>query len=49
MTYNGRGFDWPLLVTRYRMAGREAPSTPATWTCWRSSGGMFRHGSTTRG
>jgi tetratricopeptide (TPR) repeat protein len=25
VTYNGRGFDWPLLVTRYRMARRAAP------------------------
>jgi hypothetical protein len=25
VTYNGRGFDWPLLVTRFRMAGRPAP------------------------
>lgn len=25
VTYNGRGFDWPLLVTRYRMARRPAP------------------------
>jgi uncharacterized protein YprB with RNaseH-like and TPR domain len=25
VTYNGRGFDWPLLVTRYRMIGRPAP------------------------
>ncbi len=25
VTYNGRGFDWPLLVTRYRLAGRPAP------------------------
>ena len=25
VTYNGRGFDWPLLVTRFRMARREAP------------------------
>jgi len=25
VTYNGRGFDWPLLTTRYRMAGRAAP------------------------
>ncbi len=24
VTYNGRGFDWPLLVTRYRMM-RDAP------------------------
>ncbi len=26
VTYNGRGFDWPLLVTRYRMARRAAPA-----------------------
>ena len=25
VTYNGRGFDWPLLVTRYRMVRRAAP------------------------
>jgi RNase H-like protein len=25
VTYNGRGFDWPLLVARYRMARRSAP------------------------
>jgi uncharacterized protein YprB with RNaseH-like and TPR domain len=26
VTYNGRGFDWPLLVTRYRMTRRSAPT-----------------------
>ena len=26
VTYNGRGFDWPLLTTRFRMARRPAPS-----------------------
>jgi hypothetical protein len=26
VTYNGRGFDWPLLVARYRMARRDPPS-----------------------
>ena len=26
VSYNGRGFDWPLLVTRYRMAGHDAPA-----------------------
>ena len=26
VTYNGRGFDWPLLVTRYRLARRDAPA-----------------------
>ncbi len=25
VSYNGRGFDWPLLVTRFRMARRSAP------------------------
>ena len=25
VTYNGRGFDWPLLVARYRLARRSAP------------------------
>jgi hypothetical protein len=25
VTYNGRGFDWPLLVARYRMAGVGPP------------------------
>jgi hypothetical protein len=25
VTYNGRGFDWPLIETRFRMAGRSAP------------------------
>jgi hypothetical protein len=26
VTYNGRAFDWPLLVARYRLARRAAPS-----------------------
>ena len=26
VTYNGRGFDWPLLVARYRLARRAAPA-----------------------
>ena len=25
VTYNGRGFDWPLLVARFRMAGSNPP------------------------
>ena len=25
VSYNGRGFDWPLLEARFRMAGRAAP------------------------
>jgi hypothetical protein len=26
VSYNGRGFDWPLLVTRYRLARRSVPA-----------------------
>jgi len=26
VTYNGRGFDWPLLVARYRLHGSPAPT-----------------------
>jgi hypothetical protein len=26
VTYNGRTFDWPLIVTRFRLHGREAPA-----------------------
>ncbi len=26
VTYNGRGFDWPLLVARYRMDRRDPPT-----------------------
>jgi hypothetical protein len=26
VSYNGRGFDWPLLVARYRMSGVAAPA-----------------------
>jgi tetratricopeptide (TPR) repeat protein len=26
VTYNGRSFDWPLLVTRFRMTRREVPT-----------------------
>lgn len=29
VTYNGRAFDWPLLVTRYRLHGQAAPRTAA--------------------
>ena len=37
VTYNGRGFDWPLLVARYRMARPPRRPSPATSTCCRSS------------
>ena len=26
VTYNGRGFDWPLIEARFRLAGRAAPA-----------------------
>ena len=39
VTYNGRGFDWPLLVARYGSTGRPPPTMPATWTCCRSFAG----------
>lgn len=26
VSYNGRGFDWPLLVSRYRLHGRRPPA-----------------------
>ena len=26
VSYNGRTFDWPLLVTRYRLHGRKPPT-----------------------
>ena len=26
VTYNGRGFDWPLIEARFRLAGRPAPA-----------------------
>jgi len=42
VSYNGRSFDWPLLVTRYRLHGRPAPLhaghldlLPIARTLWR--------------
>jgi uncharacterized protein YprB with RNaseH-like and TPR domain len=42
VTYNGRTFDWPLLVTRYRLHGRPPPEhaahldlLPLARTLWR--------------
>lgn len=29
VSYNGRSFDWPLLVTRYRLHGRKPPAYSA--------------------
>ena len=39
----GAGFDWPLLVTRYRLVRRAAPTMPATSTSCRIVRRLFRH------
>ena len=43
VTYNGRGFDWPLLVTRYRMARREAPAVAGHLDLLPHVRRLFRH------
>jgi uncharacterized protein YprB with RNaseH-like and TPR domain len=43
VTYNGRGFDWPLLVTRYRMARRAAPALAGHLDLLPHVRRLFRH------
>ncbi len=43
VTYNGRGFDWPLLVTRYRMARRSAPEVAGHLDLLPLVRRLFRH------
>lgn len=43
VTYNGRGFDWPLLVTRYRLARRAAPAHDGHLDLLPIVRRMFRH------
>ena len=43
VTYNGRGFDWPLLVTRYRLARRDAPAHAGHLDLLPIVRRMFRH------
>ena len=43
VTYNGRGFDWPLLVTRYRMARRAAPEVAGHLDLLPLVRRLFRH------
>jgi tetratricopeptide (TPR) repeat protein len=43
VTYNGRGFDWPLLVTRYRMARRAAPDVAGHLDLLPHVRRLFRH------
>lgn len=43
VTYNGRGFDWPLLVTRYRMGRSEIPDTAGHLDLLPLVRRLFRH------
>ena len=43
VTYNGRGFDWPLLVTRYRLARRAAPAHAGMLDLLPHVRRLFRH------
>jgi tetratricopeptide (TPR) repeat protein len=43
VTYNGRSFDWPLLVTRYRLYGRAAPAHAAHLDLLPLARAIWRH------
>jgi hypothetical protein len=43
VTYNGRTFDWPLLVARYRLHGRPAPVLGAHLDLLTTVRRLFRH------
>jgi len=43
VTYNGRGFDWPLLVTRYRLHRRAAPPHAGMLDLLPGVRRLFRH------
>jgi len=43
VTYNGRGFDWPLLVTRYRLLRRAAPAHAGMLDLLPHVRRLFRH------
>ena len=43
VTYNGRGFDWPLLVARYRMAGAAPPAHAGPLDLLPMVRRLFRH------
>ncbi len=43
VTYNGRGFDWPLLVTRYRLVRRAAPEHAGMLDLLPHVRRLFRH------
>jgi hypothetical protein len=43
VTYNGRGFDWPLLVTRFRLHRRDAPAHAGMLDLLPGVRRLFRH------
>lgn len=43
VTYNGRGFDWPLLVARYRLDRRDAPALGGHLDLLTHVRRLFRH------
>ncbi|HEY6056872.1 MAG TPA: ribonuclease H-like domain-containing protein [Candidatus Limnocylindrales bacterium] len=43
VTYNGRGFDWPLIATRFRMAHRPPPAVGGHMDLLGLVRGVFRH------
>ena len=43
VTYNGRGFDWPLLVTRFRLARRSPPDHAGHLDLLPTVRRLFRH------
>jgi hypothetical protein len=43
VTYNGRGFDWPLLVTRFRLHRRPAPAHAGMLDLLPGVRRLFRH------
>ena len=43
VTYNGRSFDWPLLITRYRMLGRGGPPFAGHLDLLTTVRRLFRH------
>jgi hypothetical protein len=43
VSYNGRGFDWPLLTTRFRMAGHGPPAHAGHLDLLPMVRRMFRH------
>jgi tetratricopeptide (TPR) repeat protein len=43
VTYNGRSFDWPLIVARYRMHGRDAPAIARHLDLLPIARGLWKH------